>query len=184
MWCADDVWELNSVPMYFLFFVCMVVCWLVCLPAGLVVCWLVCAGWVCGTRTYLNAVWCFGCIEMDWLACDCVQLFGFLFLTPSGWGNCLFFLCSNFLDASTGFCGLWWFVCLLGFGLFTACFGCCSEIFLWRVWSWLRTNAGGVLNTCKSNDDGGACTAWLVANGWVTREQPALHFGITSGNRG
>ena len=21
----------------------------------------------------------------------------------------------------------------------------------WRVWSWLRTNAGGVLNTCKSN---------------------------------
>ena len=22
---------------------------------------------------------------------------------------------------------------------------------LWRVWSWLRTNAGGVLNTCKSN---------------------------------
>ena len=25
--------------------------------------------------------------------------------------------------------------------------------FLWRVWSWLRTNAGGVLNTCKSNDE-------------------------------
>ena len=23
---------------------------------------------------------------------------------------------------------------------------------LWRVWSWLRTNAGGVLNTCKSNE--------------------------------
>ena len=22
----------------------------------------------------------------------------------------------------------------------------------WRVWSWLRTNAGGVLNTCKSNE--------------------------------
>ena len=30
-------------------------------------------------------------------------------------------------------CGLWWFVLLLGFGLFTACFGLCSEIFLWRV---------------------------------------------------
>ena len=25
--------------------------------------------------------------------------------------------------------GLWWFVLLLGFGLFTACFGFCSEIF-------------------------------------------------------
>ena len=24
--------------------------------------------------------------------------------------------------------------------------------FLLRVWSWLRTNAGGVLNTCKSNE--------------------------------
>ena len=24
-------------------------------------------------------------------------------------------------------------------------------IIYWRVWSWLRTNAGGVLNTCKSN---------------------------------
>ena len=25
--------------------------------------------------------------------------------------------------------------------------------FLLRVWSWLRTNAGGVLNTCKSSDE-------------------------------
>ena len=24
---------------------------------------------------------------------------------------------------------------------------------LWRVWSWLRVNAGGVPNTCKSNDE-------------------------------
>ena len=31
--------------------------------------------------------------------------------------------------------------------------------FLWRVWSWLRTNAGGVLNTCKSN--GKALLLWL-----------------------
>ena len=25
--------------------------------------------------------------------------------------------------------------------------------FYWRVWSWLRTNAGGMPNTCKSNGD-------------------------------
>ena len=25
------------------------------------------------------------------------------------------------------------------------------EVFLWRVRFWLRMNAGGVLNTCKSN---------------------------------
>ena len=47
-----------------------------------------------------------------------------------------------------------------------------------RVWSWLRTNAGGVPNTCKSN---GALRC-LVANGWVTREQPDLQRGITLGN--
>ena len=45
-----------------------------------------------------------------------------------------------------------------------------SNNFLWRVWSWLRTNAGGVLNTCKSNDEARACSGELVANGWVTRE--------------
>ena len=92
------------------------------------VCWLVCAGWVCGTRTLLNAVWCFGCIEMDWLACDCVQLCGFLIFDPVGLRELFIFLCSNFLDASMDcevfvLCGLWWFVLLLGFGLFTACFG-------------------------------------------------------------
>ena len=38
---------------------------------------------------------------------------------------------------------------------------------LWRVWSWLRVNAGGVPNTCKSNDDWRACSSWLVAHGWV-----------------
>ena len=26
-----------------------------------------------------------------------------------------------------------------------------KQSFLWRVWSWLRTNAGGVPNTCKSS---------------------------------
>ena len=87
---------------------------------------------------FLNAVWCFGCIEMDWLACDCVYLFWFPLFDPVGLRELYFFLCSNFLDASMDcevfvLCGLWWFVLLLGFGLFTACFGCCSEIFLWRV---------------------------------------------------
>ena len=67
------------------------------------VCWLVCAGWVCGTRTFLNAVWCFGCIEMDRLACDCVQLCGFLFF-PVGLRELFIFLCSNFLDASMSLC--------------------------------------------------------------------------------
>ena len=93
------------------------------------VCWLVCAGWVCGARTYLNAVWCFGCIEMDWLACDCVQLFGFLIFDPVGLRELYFFFVVIFLDASTGFCGLWWFVLLLGFGLFTACFGFVLKFF-------------------------------------------------------
>ena len=51
-----------------------------------------------------------------------------------------------------------------------------------RVWSWLRTNAGGAPNTCKSNGVRGACTINLVADGWVTREQPAFQRGITFGN--
>ena len=48
------------------------------------------------------------------------------------------------------------------------------QTFLTRVWSWLRMNAGGVLNTCKSNEalkidssDDFFCD--LVADGWVTR---------------
>ena len=55
-----------------------------------------------------------------------------------------------------------------------------------RVWSWLRMNAGGVPNTCKSN---GTIRRWfrsdpysLVADGWVTRGQPASHWGIAAGN--
>ena len=44
-------------------------------------------------NTYLlNAVWCFGCIEMDWLACDCVQLFGFLIFDPVGLRELIFSL--------------------------------------------------------------------------------------------
>ena len=43
-----------------------------------------------------------------------------------------------------------------------------------RVWSWLRMNAGGVLNTCKSNEATmiEISVDWLVdlvADGWVTR---------------
>ena len=58
------------------------------------------------------------------------------------------------------------------------------SIVSWRVWSWLRTNAGGVLNTCKSNESvEKACFFYnLVANGWVTRKQPALRMGTTAGN--
>ena len=52
-----------------------------------------------------------------------------------------------------------------------------KDNFLLRVWSWLRMNAGGVPNTCKSNGvmmwAGSACTKQsfhnLVADGWVTR---------------
>ena len=57
-----------------------------------------------------------------------------------------------------------------------------------RVWSWLRTNAGGVPNTCKSNEAFfhrmlAFTERSLVANGWVTRRQPARKRGITLGNR-
>ena len=51
------------------------------------------------------------------------------------------------------------------------------KIFLRRVWSWLRMNAGGVPNTCKSNGD--FSNGILVANGWVTRWWPAPKRGIT-----
>ena len=39
-----------------------------------------------------------------------------------------------------------------------------------RVWSWLRTNAGGVLNTCKSNEDedfGFHSSGGRVSNAWA-----------------
>ena len=51
------------------------------------------------------------------------------------------------------------------------------KTFNMRVWSWLRMNAGGVLNTCKSNeaflyDPFGVTKLWLsggrVSNAWVT----------------
>ena len=61
----------------------------------------------------------------------------------------------------------------------------------WRVWSWLRMNAGGMPKTCKSNEVAhwrwSACTKLemdfhLVADGWVTRGWPAFKMGITVGN--
>ena len=44
-----------------------------------------------------------------------------------------------------------------------------NESFNWRVWSWLRLNVGGRLNTCKSNGNRKeACfLCWRVADGWV-----------------
>ena len=63
--------------------------------------------------------------------------------------------------------------------------------FFWRVWSWLRMNAGGMPKTCKSNEEAqwrwSACTkldldSLLVADGWVTRGWPTFKLGITIGN--
>ena len=44
-----------------------------------------------------------------------------------------------------------------------------QNLFYRRVWSWLRLNAGGRPNTCKSNGNiGKACFSWWrVADGWV-----------------
>ena len=97
------------------------------------VCWLVCAGWVCGTRTLLNAVWCFGCIEMDWLACDCVQLFWFPLFDPVGLRELYFFFVVIFWTPAQAFvvCGGLFFCWVSGFSRPVSDF--CSEIFLWRV---------------------------------------------------
>lgn len=55
-----------------------------------------------------------------------------LFCAPSGWGgNDFFFVVIFGRQHGPAFVGLWWFVLLVRFGLFTAYFGiCCSEIFL------------------------------------------------------
>ena len=49
----------------------------------------------------------------------------------------------------------------------------------WRVWSWLRMNAGGMLNTCKSNENKKISNYFfvLVADGWVTRKNLPLGGG-------
>ena len=53
------------------------------------------------------------------------------------------------------------------------------EVYLRRVWSWLRMNAGGVLNTCKSNVRIAIFESGKrVSNTW----EPASKWGITIGN--
>ena len=69
---------------------------------------------------------------MDWLACDCVQLFVSLFV-PRRVGEAVYFFFVVIFGRQHGpaFVGLWWFVLLVRFGLFTALIlECCSEIFL------------------------------------------------------
>ena len=53
-----------------------------------------------------------------------------LFCAPSGWGGSDFFFVVIFgRQHGPAFVGLWWFVLLVRFGLFTAFSGfCCSEI--------------------------------------------------------
>ena len=51
-----------------------------------------------------------------------------------------------------------------------------------RVWSWLRMNASGRLNTCKSRGSTIACNWWRPAHGCVTRMQLTLYRGIARGN--
>ena len=54
----------------------------------------------------------------------------------------------------------------------------------WRVWSWLRINAGGVPNTCKSIAGIQACLNEGEANGWVIHKQPAHEDWDNSWKRG
>ena len=53
----------------------------------------------------------------------------------------------------------------------------------WRVWSWLRMNASGRLNTCKSRGSTSSNTWWRPAHGCVTRMQPTHKWVITLRNR-
>src|SRR5438445_12346757 len=52
----------------------------------------------------------------------------------------------------------------------------------WRVCSWLRTNAGGVPNTCKSYGTGG--NSGSVADGCVTREHTDRQWATASPTAG
>ena len=57
-------------------------------------------------------------------------------------------------------------------------------LLLGRVRSWLRMNAGGRLNTCKSNGKARSSNTegTRVAHGCVTRMQPAPDRDKTAGN--
>ena len=51
-----------------------------------------------------------------------------------------------------------------------ACACICTTLF-WRVWSWLRVNAGGMVKTCKSNEKhnfGYVESGERVRNTWAT----------------
>ena len=153
------------------YFLCAWLCvdWFVCQWACVPVGWCVPVGYVEHVPFWML----FGVsAALRWIGWHVIvfNFFGFLFLTPSGWGDCIF-LCSNFLDASMS---LLWFVVVCFFcwvsGFSRPVSDFCSEIFLWRVWSWLRTNAGGVLNTCKSNGKAllaGYSSGERVSNTWV-----------------
>ena len=56
------------------------------------------------------------------------------------------------------------------------------ETLQWRVWSWLRMNASGRPNTCKSSGSRSSNTLMRAAHGCVTRMQPTLYWGIARRN--
>ena len=56
-----------------------------------------------------------------------------------------------------------------------------ERLLQWRVWSWLRMNASGRPNTCKSNGKYSAMDM-RVTYGCVTRMQPTLYRRIARGN--
>ena len=58
-----------------------------------------------------------------------------------------------------------------------------SQNFNWRVWSWLRLNAGGRPNTCKSNGSTGELALWVTSGGRVSNAWGAAQSrGIPAGN--
>ena len=120
-----------------------------------------CAGWVCGTRTLLNAVWCFGCIEMDWLACDCVQLFGFLIFDPVGLRELYFFFVVIFWTPA------WIAKCL--------CFVVCGGLFFCWVSGFSRPVSDVVLKFfCGEFDPGSGRTLAACLTHASRTERPCL----------
>ena len=57
--------------------------------------------------------------------------------------------------------------------------------FNWRVWSWLRLNAGGRPNTCKSSGNREKLASLLTSGGRVSKTwEFAFRRGTTTGNGG
>ena len=115
-----------------------------CWPFWLVGCWLATVN-----KLFLVCIcwkWCRLCCFV--VVCDC-DVSAFLVIL---------------LIFATVFCFYSWVSCFPWQGFFW------NFLFLWRVWSWLRTNAGGVLNTCKSNGKAllaGYSSGERVSNTWV-----------------